>query len=72
MDASIHQYVPGRAVQVDTIKFNLKLCGTERLKLTCDILLSTSAEKFNLRRYNQDVGPCLCDEPAGAAGHLPV
>jgi hypothetical protein len=42
---------PGRAVQVDPIKPNLKLPGTERLKLTCDELLSTFAFKFKLRRY---------------------
>jgi hypothetical protein len=34
------------------MKPKLKPPGTKRLKLTCDILLSTSAFKFNLRRYN--------------------
>ena len=34
------------------MKPKLKPPGTERLKLKCDILLSTSAFKFNLRRYN--------------------
>jgi hypothetical protein len=29
----------------------LKPPGTKRLKLKCDILLSNSAFKFNLRRY---------------------
>jgi len=33
------------------MKPKLKLPGTQRLKLKCDILLSTSAFKFNLRRY---------------------
>jgi len=42
-------------VQVDPIKPKLKPPGTKRLKLKCDILLSTSAFKFNLRRYNQVV-----------------
>jgi hypothetical protein len=42
---------PGRAVQVHPIKLNLKPPGTKRLKLKCDILLSTSAFKLNLRRY---------------------
>jgi len=43
---------PGRAMQVDPIKPTVKVPGTKRLKLICDILLSTSAFKFNLRRYN--------------------
>jgi len=43
----------GRAVQVDPIEPKLKLPGTKRLKLKCDILLSTSAFKFNLRRYGE-------------------
>ena len=33
------------------MKPKLKPPGTKRLKLKCDILLSTSAFKFNLRRY---------------------
>ena len=41
----------GRAVQVDPIKSKLKLPGTKRLKLNRDVLLSTSAIMFNLRRY---------------------
>jgi hypothetical protein len=32
------------------MKPKLKPPGTERLKLKCDILLSTSAFKFNVRR----------------------
>jgi len=39
-------------VHVDPIKPTFKLTGTKRLKLKCDILLSTSAFNFNLRRYN--------------------
>jgi len=39
-------------VQIDPIKPKLKPPGTKRLKLNCDELLSTSAFKFNLRRYN--------------------
>jgi hypothetical protein len=35
------------------MKPKLKRTGTKRLKLKCDILLSTSAFKFNLRRYTQ-------------------
>jgi len=42
----------GRAVQVDPIKPALKAPGTKRLKLRCDVLLSTSAFKFKLRRYS--------------------
>jgi len=34
---------PGREVQVDPIKPTLKPTGTKRLKLKCDVLLSTSA-----------------------------
>jgi hypothetical protein len=33
------------------MKLQLKPPGTQRLKLTCDILLSTCAFKFNLRHY---------------------
>jgi len=33
------------------MKSKLKPPGIERLKLKCDILLSTSAFKFNMRRY---------------------
>ena len=33
------------------MKPNLKPPGTKRLNLKCDILLSTSAFNFNLRRY---------------------
>jgi len=45
-----HQH--GMAVQVDPMRPNLKPRGTKRLKLKCDILLSTSAFKFNLRHYS--------------------
>ena len=41
----------GRVAQVDTIKSTLKPRGTICLKLKCDIMLSTSAFKFNLRHY---------------------
>ena len=40
------------AVQVDPIKPTLKAPGSQRLKLKCDTLLSTSAFNFNLRRYS--------------------
>ena len=42
---------PGRAVQVDPIKPPLKPTVTKRLKLEYESLLSSSAFKFNLRRY---------------------
>jgi hypothetical protein len=42
-------------VQVEPIKPKLKPPGTERLKLNCDVLLSTAAFEFNLRRYNEEV-----------------
>ena len=38
-------------MQVDPIKTKLKLPGTKRLKLTCDVLPPNFAFKFNLRRY---------------------
>ena len=40
-------------MQVDPIKPKLKPPGTKRLKLQCDIMLSTSAFKFNLRLYTE-------------------
>jgi len=43
-------------VQVDPIKSKLKPPGAKRLKLNCNILLSTSAFRLNLRRYNQVTG----------------
>ena len=39
-------------MQVDPLKLKLKPPGTKRLKPKCDILLSTPAFKFELRRYN--------------------
>jgi hypothetical protein len=45
---------PGKAVQVEPIKPTLKPSGIKRLKLMCDEPISTSAFKFNLRRYT----PC--------------
>jgi len=36
------------------MKPKLKAPGTKRLYLKCNIMLSTSAFKFNLRRYNVD------------------
>ena len=41
-------------MQVDPIKPKLRPPGTKRWKANCDVLLSTSAFKFNLRRYNKD------------------
>jgi hypothetical protein len=40
-------------VQVDPIKPKLKPPGTKRLNVKYDILLSSSAFKFNLRRYKE-------------------
>ena len=42
---------PGRAVQVEAIKPMLKPPGTKLLILKCDVLVSTSAFTFKLRRY---------------------
>jgi len=44
----------GRAVQVDPMTPKLKPPGTKRLRLKCDIPLSTSAFKLNLRRYSME------------------
>jgi len=41
-------------VQVDPIQPVLKAPGAKRLKLECDILLSNSTFKFNLRRHIKD------------------
>jgi hypothetical protein len=43
-----------RAVQVDPMKPDLKPHGIKSLKLKWDTLLSTSAFRFNLRRYDAD------------------
>jgi len=55
--------VHGRAVQVDPIKPTLKPPRTKRLKLNHDVLLSTFAFKFILRRYIMMGAdrPCLAD-----------
>jgi hypothetical protein len=49
-----HQNGQGRAVQVDPIKPKLKPPITKRLKVECDILISTSTFKFKLRSYNKE------------------
>jgi hypothetical protein len=53
-EGGVHAAVQGRAVQVDPMKPNLKPPGRKHLKLKCNILLSTSAFKFNLRRHNKE------------------
>jgi hypothetical protein len=58
----------GRAVQVDTIKPKLKPPGTKRLKPKCDILLSTSAFKFSLRRYTSLPPRPPCPPPTPRQG----
>ena len=40
-------------MQVDPIKPKLKPPAAKHLKLNCDMLLSTSAFKFNLRRHTK-------------------
>jgi hypothetical protein len=49
-----HQDLRGRAVQIDPSKSTLKAPGLKPLKLNCDVLLSTSAFKFDLRRYIEE------------------
>jgi len=44
----------GKVVQVDPIKPTLKAPGNGRLKLKCDILLSSFAIRVNLRRYTPE------------------
>jgi len=46
-----HRRRRGRAVQLHPIKPKLKPPGSKRLKLKCDVLLSTFGFKFNSRRY---------------------
>jgi len=41
-------------VQVVPIKPTMEAPGTERLILNCNIMLSTSAFKLNLRRYDEE------------------
>ena len=57
-------------MQVAPIKAMLKPPGTtERLKLNCHILLSTSAFELNLRHYIKVYCWLSCvDEPAGGCG----
>jgi hypothetical protein len=38
------------------LKPKLKPPGAKRLKLKCDILLSSSSSKFNVRRYTMEGG----------------
>ena len=56
-------------MQVDPIKPKLKPPGTKRLKPKRDMLLSTSAVKFNLRRYVEASTDTTTDDTAvsGAA-----
>ena len=42
-------------MRADNIKSKLKAPGTERLKLKCDMLLSTPAFSSNLRRYTAEM-----------------
>jgi hypothetical protein len=42
----------------------LKLPGTKRLKLRCDVLLSSFAFNSNLRRYTKGEKPVLGDKLA--------
>ena len=55
-DHLAHHGPRGRAVQINPIKLKLTPPGSKRLKLKCDVLLSTFAFKINLRRYHVVVG----------------
>jgi len=50
------------------MKLKLKLPGTKRLRLNCDVLLSTSAFEFNLRRYNE--GPVIAFAVGSVEGQV--
>ena len=55
----------GRTVQVDPMKPILKPPGTKHLNLECDVVLSTFAFRFNLRRYSLGQGkrvPVACGD----------
>jgi len=54
-------------VQVDPMKPALKAPGTNRLRLMCDILLSTFAFNFNLRRFSEGDWADLVNITAAAA-----
>jgi hypothetical protein len=60
----------GRVVQVVSIKPKLKPPGNKRLKLTCGVLLSHFAFKFNLRRYSKAGAPDLARLLSSAGAHL--
>jgi len=60
----------GGAVQADAVKTKLKLPGNERLKLTCDILLSTSTFKFTLRSYTKGVAAAAAGGAVEAGGYV--
>jgi hypothetical protein len=55
-DLGIAVDVLGSAVQVDPMKPSLTAPGSERLKVKCDDLLSSSGFEFNLRRYSWGLG----------------
>jgi len=58
----------GKVVQVDPMKSKLKPPGTKRLKEQCNILLSKSAFKINLRRYTvEPPADERVQEPGGCA-----
>jgi len=59
-------------VQVDPIKPKLKPPGTKRLKLKCDMLPSSSAFKFNLRRYSTEAFSEDFAEEAGSVVSLGI
>jgi hypothetical protein len=46
------------------MKLKFRPPGTKRLKLKCDILVSTSASKFNLRRYITGAAATAATPPA--------
>jgi len=65
----------GRAVQVHPMKTTLKPPGTERLKLKCDKLVSTSAFKFSMRRYTKGgagAGPAFLKGAAEAGAGVAI
>ena len=56
-------------MQLDPIRPTLKPPGSKRLKLKCDIQLSTFALKFKLRRYTKDYLDDFSLHPEGRGLH---
>jgi hypothetical protein len=65
------KWLRGRQVQADPMKPTVKAPIYERLKLTCDDLLSNVAFNFNLRRYTAGPGRAVQLEPVKPTVKVP-